>query len=67
MLFRQKKDVFIRCFGEIGYIVDNVSYSDRVFNKNGAVFLKAISRKPKTLESIAAEIASSITTPIRKL
>jgi radical SAM protein with 4Fe4S-binding SPASM domain len=58
MLLRQKKDVFIRYFGEFGYIIDNITYSDRVFDKNGAVFLKAISRKPKTLESIAAEIAS---------
>lgn len=57
MLLRQKRNVFIRCFGEIGYIVDSISYTDRVFDKNGAVFLKALSRKPKTLESIATEIA----------
>jgi radical SAM protein with 4Fe4S-binding SPASM domain len=57
MLFRQKKNVFIRCYGEIGYIIDNTSYADRIFDKSGAVFLKAISRKPKTLESIASEIA----------
>jgi radical SAM protein with 4Fe4S-binding SPASM domain len=58
MLFRQKKNIFIRCFGEIGYIVDSISYTDRIFDKNGAVFLKTISREPKALEIITAEIAA---------
>jgi radical SAM protein with 4Fe4S-binding SPASM domain len=58
MLYRQKFDVFIRIYDGIGYIVNTSSFADRVFDESGAVFLKVLSRKPKTLETLVKEIAA---------
>jgi len=57
MLFRQKFDTFIRFYDGIGYIISKSNHSDRVVDKSGAVFLNAISRKPKQLEELCKEIA----------
>jgi len=59
MLYRQKFDTFIRVYDDIGYINSKSDFSDRVVDSSGAVFLKAISRKPKTLEELCEEIAKS--------
>ena len=63
MLYRQKYDVFIRHFGDIGYIVNQAMLSDRVVNASGAVFLDAISREAKDIDSIVSEIASKFYDP----
>ena len=58
MLYRQKFDTFIRIFNDIGYITSKSDYNDRVVNDSGSIFLKALSRTPKTLDEIIQEIAS---------
>jgi radical SAM protein with 4Fe4S-binding SPASM domain len=57
MLYRQKFDTFIRIYDDIGYIINKSDYSDRVVNSSGSIFLKTLSRMPKTLEDICDEIA----------
>lgn len=60
MIFiKLKKDSFIRIYDNAGYIVNKNSFSDRVTDESGAVFLKALSRKPQTLDEIAEIIAKS--------
>jgi radical SAM protein with 4Fe4S-binding SPASM domain len=57
MLYRQKFDTFIRIYDDIGYITSKSDYGDRVVDSAGAMFLKALSRTPKSLEELSAEIA----------
>jgi radical SAM protein with 4Fe4S-binding SPASM domain len=58
MLYRQKFDTFIRIFDNtIGYITSKSDFGDRVVDASGAVFLKALSRAPETLEQLCNEIA----------
>lgn len=52
MLTRQCKDTFIRKFGDAGYINNQLTKHDRVYNDVGGVFLDNISRAPKKVESI---------------
>jgi len=59
MLYRQKFDAFIRIYDDIGYIVSKSDFSDRVVDSSGAMFLKALSRKPQTLEKLCEEIAKN--------
>jgi radical SAM protein with 4Fe4S-binding SPASM domain len=61
MLFRQKLDTFIRIYDDIGYIINTTDFSDHVTDISGAIFLKALSREPKLLEDVVAEIAKSFT------
>jgi len=56
MLYRQKRDVFIRNYGNIGYIINTRNGSDRVVDAVGAVFLSALSKSPKDTRIIASEI-----------
>jgi len=57
MLYRQKFDTFIRFYDGIGYITSKSNYNDRIVDVSGAMFLKAISRKPKFLKKLCEEIA----------
>ena len=59
MLYRQKFDTFIRIYDDIGYITNKSDFSDRVVDSSGAVFLKALSRIPKTLEELCKDIANN--------
>lgn len=59
MLYRQKIDVFIRIYNDVGYIVNKGSHKSYITDKSGAIFLKAISREPKSLVEIVSEIAES--------
>jgi radical SAM protein with 4Fe4S-binding SPASM domain len=59
MLYRQKFDTFIRIYDEIGYITNRSDFGDRVVAQSGPIFLKALSRTPKTLEEITDEIGKS--------
>jgi len=59
MLYRQKFDTFIRIYDDIGYITSKSDYSDRVVDASGAVFLKALSRIPKTLEELCENISKN--------
>jgi hypothetical protein len=58
-LYRRKFDAFIRRFDNVGYICGKSDFGGRVVDAAGAVFLAALSRKGRTLEELAAEIAGS--------
>lgn len=62
MLYRQKLDVFIRIYDEVGYIINKGTHKSRITDKSGAIFLKAISRQPKDLTEIVNEIAEAFVT-----
>jgi radical SAM protein with 4Fe4S-binding SPASM domain len=64
MLYRQKIDTFIRVFDNgcgsvLGYITGRSGFSDRVVDASGAMFLRALSRKPKILDTLCREIAEN--------
>ena len=47
MLYRQKKDTYIRNYDGAGYITSTGIFNDRMVNESGTVFLCALSRKPR--------------------
>ncbi|MDP1621162.1 MAG: PqqD family peptide modification chaperone [Bacteroidales bacterium] len=53
---RQTKDTFIRCYGTIGYITNQLTKHDRNYNETGADFLAKISREPKEIDIIVREL-----------
>jgi len=57
-IFRLLDTSFIRDYTGIGYISNQLTRHDRVYDSVGAVFLKAIRRTPRTLDDAVAEIAS---------
>lgn len=56
MLYKQRFGTFIRTYDDIGYIVNKCNFTDQVFDRVGAVFLKTISRKEKSIDVIVEEI-----------
>jgi radical SAM protein with 4Fe4S-binding SPASM domain len=58
MLIRQTKDTFIRRYGDIGYITNQLTKHDLNFNETGADFLEKISREPKEIDLIVNELLS---------
>jgi radical SAM protein with 4Fe4S-binding SPASM domain len=56
MYYQQKFDTFIRQFGEIGYITNNSNFNDRIFDASGAIFIKPLSREPKSIDDLVNEI-----------
>ncbi|MBQ7732855.1 MAG: PqqD family peptide modification chaperone, partial [Synergistaceae bacterium] len=52
MLVCRAKDSFVRAFGDIGYIVSQLTKQDRIYDINGKIFLQQISRKPKPIGEI---------------
>jgi len=56
MLIRQTKDTFIRRFGNIGYITNQLTKHDRNYNETGADFLEKISREPHEIDSIVKDL-----------
>lgn len=59
MLYRQKKDTYIRNYDGVGYISSTGIFNDRCTNESGTVFLCALSRKPQSLEELADKIMPS--------
>ena len=59
MLYRQNFDTFIRIYEDVGYIVNKSNFKDHVTDKSGSVFLKALSRKPKSIDELVKEISSA--------
>lgn len=57
MLYRQKKDTYIRNYDGVGYITSTGIFNDRCTNESGTVFLCALSRKPQTLDELVDKIA----------
>ena len=59
MLYRQKKDTYIRNYDGAGYITSTGIWNDRMVNESGTVFLCALSREPQTLDQLAEKIIKS--------
>ena len=58
MYYLLRKDCYIRTIGEYGYIKSSGLFNDLVFDKSGQAFLKALTREPKSLDSLSNEIAA---------
>jgi radical SAM protein with 4Fe4S-binding SPASM domain len=56
MMYRQKFDTFIRIYDDVGYIINCSDYGDRVTDKSGSIFLRALARKPQTLNELVSKI-----------
>jgi len=56
MLIRQTKDTFIRIYGNYGYILNQLSKNDRIYDESGVDFLEKISRIPKHIDQIIFEL-----------
>lgn len=56
MLLRQSKNTFIRFWDNCGYIVNQMTRHDRMYNETGADFLREISRQPQTIDEIVARL-----------
>lgn len=56
MKVKQSKNTFIRFFEDKGYLTNQLTKFDRVYNSTGADFLKQISRKPKEIDDIIGEL-----------
>ncbi|MFC2119358.1 radical SAM protein [Bacteroidota bacterium] len=56
MLVRQTKDTFIRKYGDFGYITNQLTKHDRVYNESGADFLETITRMPRDTDDILKEL-----------
>lgn len=61
MLYRQKKDTYIRNYDGVGYITSTGIFNDRCTNESGTVFLCALNRKPQTLDELVDKIMPQFT------
>lgn len=52
MLISLTKDSFVRTLGDIGYIINQLTRQDRIFDINGKIFLQQLTRKPKSFDEI---------------
>jgi radical SAM protein with 4Fe4S-binding SPASM domain len=68
LLYRQKFDTFIRLYddclydgqdGRVGYITNRSSFSDQVTDASGAVFLAALSRRPRAFSDLVTELCGA--------
>ena len=57
MLVRQSKNTFIRFFDNKGYITNQMTRKDRLYNETGADFLRMISREPKKVDDIIEHLS----------
>jgi len=58
MLVKQNQDTFIRKFGSLGYITNQLTKKDRVYDEVGSIFLASLSRTAKSVDAIINEIFS---------
>ena len=56
MLYRQKKDTYIRNYDGVGYVTSTGLFNDRCTNESGTAFLCALSRKTQTLDELVDKI-----------
>lgn len=59
MFVRQSKNSFIRTTSHYGYVINQLSYHDRVYDETGAEFLKQITRDPKSIDKITADLSNT--------
>lgn len=56
MLVRQSNNSYIRTTENYGYITNQLTRHDRVYDETGAIFLKYISREPKEISQILEKL-----------
>ncbi len=56
MLVRQSKNTFIRCYNNFGYITNQRTRLDRIYNETGTLFLQKLSRESQSIDSIVHDI-----------
>jgi len=56
MLVRQTKDTFIRKYGNYGYVTNQLTKHDRIYDEAGTDFLEKINRIPKHIDEIVIEL-----------
>ena len=56
MLIRQSKNSFIRCTEHYGYITNQLTRHDRVYDEFGADLLKQIKREPQDIDNIVTHL-----------
>lgn len=56
MLVKQSKNTFIRFIGEYGYLMNQMTRHDRIYDDIGADFLRRISRKGQEVDSIVSDL-----------
>ena len=61
MLVRQSKNSFIRCTERYGYITNQLTYHDRVYNLTGADYLRVLSREPQDVEVLIDTLLAQYT------
>lgn len=61
MLYRQKKDTYIRNYDGVGYITSTGLFNDRCTNESGTIFLCALNRNPQSLDELVAKIMPQFT------
>ena len=52
MLVCLAKDSFVRSFEDFGYITNQRTKQDRIFDVNGKIFLQHITRRPESFDEI---------------
>lgn len=52
MITRQSRNSYIRCTEHYGYIINQLTRQDRVYNEMGSIFLRQISRNPIDIDTI---------------
>ena len=57
MFVKLCKDSFVRQYADIGYICNQLTKHDRVYDDSGGIFLTAIRREPRPFDDIVDEIA----------
>ena len=57
MFVRQSKNTFIRCYDDKGYITNQLTRYDRIYNETGADFLNCITRNPKEIKVIIDDLS----------
>ncbi len=60
MLYRQKKDTYIRNYDGAGYITSTGIWNDRMVNESGTIFLCALSREPPTLDELVEKFYETL-------
>ena len=66
MLYRQKKDTYIRNYDGVGFILSTRNAKDMMVNASGAVFLSALTCETQTLDELVDKIIQSFSGADRK-
>ncbi len=61
MFAKLSKNSYIRCTEHYGYITNQLTYHDRVYNSTGADYLRTLSREPKDIETLVDVLLGQFT------